>query len=76
MDAIKYEKDNDGIVTLTMDMPGSSANTMNGVYRTSMAAAVKKLEEEKRSEGKKISGIILNSKDTQRVRGIEGLLVT
>ena len=32
-EAIRYEKGQDGIVTLTIDMPGQSANTMNAVYR-------------------------------------------
>ena len=31
-DAIRYEKGQDNIVVLTMDMPGQSANTMNAVY--------------------------------------------
>ena len=39
-DAIRYEKGQDNIVVLTMDMPGQSANTMNGVYREAMAATV------------------------------------
>lgn len=28
-DAIRYEKGQDNVVVLTMDMPGQSANTMN-----------------------------------------------
>ena len=27
--AVRYERDSDGIVTLTMDDPSASANTMN-----------------------------------------------
>ena len=33
---ISYERDDDGIVTLTMDDPSSSANTMNPAYAASM----------------------------------------
>jgi 3-hydroxyacyl-CoA dehydrogenase / enoyl-CoA hydratase / 3-hydroxybutyryl-CoA epimerase len=45
--AVRYEKDDDGIVTLTLDDPAASANTMNDLYRDSMAVAVDRLEAEK-----------------------------
>lgn len=45
MSAFKYEKDADGIVTLTMDMPGP-VNAMNQLYRECMAEAVRSLEQE------------------------------
>src|ERR1041384_6925388 len=38
-----YDKDSDGVVTLTMDMSGS-ANVMNDEYRELMGDAVSKLE--------------------------------
>ncbi len=41
--AVRYDKDADGIVTLTLDDPTSSANTMNDLYKESMAAAVERL---------------------------------
>ncbi|HSI25802.1 MAG TPA: hypothetical protein VK948_00200, partial [Aeromicrobium sp.] len=41
-DAVKYDL-TDGIVTLTLDDPNQSANTMNEAYRSSMAAAVRQL---------------------------------
>ena len=44
--AVHYERDADGIVTLTLDDPTASANTMNEVYRESMAAAVDRLYDE------------------------------
>ena len=44
--AVRYERDADGIVTLTMDDPTSSANTMNEIYQTSMDAAVSRLYDE------------------------------
>jgi len=60
-DAIHYEKDSDNIVTLTMDMPGQSANTMNADFRESILAIADRLEQEKDS----ISGVIYASaKDT------------
>ncbi|HET6626298.1 MAG TPA: 3-hydroxyacyl-CoA dehydrogenase NAD-binding domain-containing protein [Nocardioidaceae bacterium] len=45
--AVRYERDSDGIVVLTLDDPTASANTMNDLYRESMAAAVDRLESEK-----------------------------
>ncbi|MBB2496363.1 3-hydroxyacyl-CoA dehydrogenase NAD-binding domain-containing protein [Aquipseudomonas ullengensis] len=56
-DAIRYEKGQDNIVVLTMDMPGQSANTMNGVYREAMEKAIVRLEAEKDS----IAGVIVAS---------------
>ncbi len=43
---MRYERDADGIVTLTLDDPTSSANTMNELYKDSMAAAVDRLYDE------------------------------
>jgi len=45
--AIRYEKGQDQIVVLTLDMPGQSANTMNAVYREAMAATVARLQAER-----------------------------
>ena len=56
-EAIRYEKGQDGIVVLTMDMPDQSANTMNAVYREAMAACVARLLGEKDS----IAGVIITS---------------
>ena len=44
--AVHYDRDADGIVTLTLDDPTASANTMNDLYRESMAAAVQRLYDE------------------------------
>lgn len=49
-----YDKGEDGIVTLTMDMSGS-ANVMNDEYRELMGDAVSKLE------GDEITGVIITS---------------
>ena len=56
-DAIRYEKGQDNIVVLTMDMPGQSANTMNAVYREAMGGIVERLEREKDD----IAGVIVTS---------------
>ena len=55
--AVRYERDSDGIVTLTMDDPTASANTMNEVYRDSMRAAIDRLEQEKGD----VTGVVLTS---------------
>lgn len=55
--AIRFEKDSDNIVTLTIDMPGQSANTMNAEFRTAIAASAQKVLAEKDS----IRGIIICS---------------
>ncbi|GAA3915247.1 3-hydroxyacyl-CoA dehydrogenase NAD-binding domain-containing protein [Litoribacillus peritrichatus] len=57
MTAIRYDIDDNNIVTLTMDMPGQSANTMNPTYRASMDEVVARLIQEKDS----ISGVIITS---------------
>ncbi|MBN3864005.1 3-hydroxyacyl-CoA dehydrogenase [Pseudomonas frederiksbergensis] len=55
--AIRYEKGQDRIVVLTIDMPGQSANTMNAVYREAMAACVERLVADKDA----IAGVIITS---------------
>lgn len=54
---IRWEKDEDGIVLLTLDDPNQSANTMNRAYAESMAATVDRLEAEK----DEISGVVITS---------------
>ena len=44
--AVRYDRDAEGIVTLTLDDPHASANTMNELYKDSMAAAVARLYDE------------------------------
>ena len=44
--AVRYDRDADGIVTLTLDDPTASANTMNELYQASMQAAVERLYDE------------------------------
>ncbi|MEA2167921.1 MAG: 3-hydroxyacyl-CoA dehydrogenase / enoyl-CoA hydratase / 3-hydroxybutyryl-CoA epimerase [Solirubrobacteraceae bacterium] len=46
-DYITWDKGDDGIVVLTMDAPGQSANTMNADYREAMTTTVERLVAEK-----------------------------
>lgn len=55
MSTFNYEKDADGIVTVTMDMTGP-VNAMNAEYRDAMNATVEKLENE---EG--LTGVVFAS---------------
>src|SRR6476620_10523981 len=71
-DTIRWERDVDGIVTLTLDDPNQRANTMNDDFRSSLSATVDRLHDEKES----ISGVILTSaKDTFFAGGDLRLLV-
>jgi 3-hydroxyacyl-CoA dehydrogenase/enoyl-CoA hydratase/3-hydroxybutyryl-CoA epimerase len=54
---IQWDKDADGIVTLTLDDPTGSANVMNEHYTESMRNAVDRLESEKDS----ITGVVITS---------------
>jgi 3-hydroxyacyl-CoA dehydrogenase / enoyl-CoA hydratase / 3-hydroxybutyryl-CoA epimerase len=55
--AVRYDRDADGIVTLTLDDPTSSANTMNELYVASMAAAVQRLYDEQ----DEVTGVVVAS---------------
>src|SRR4030081_255114 len=54
---IRWEKDADGIVLLTLDDPNQSANTMNRAYAESMAATIDRLEAERDA----ITGVVITS---------------
>jgi 3-hydroxyacyl-CoA dehydrogenase/enoyl-CoA hydratase/3-hydroxybutyryl-CoA epimerase len=54
---IQWDKDSDGIVTLTLDDPTGSANVMNEHYAESMHNAVEKLVAEKDS----VTGVVITS---------------
>src|SRR6202021_1298831 len=54
---IHWDKDADGIVTLTLDDPTGSANVMNEHYAESMHNAVEKLVAEKDS----VTGVVITS---------------
>lgn len=60
MSAIKYQKDQDNIVTLTLDSSGQSANTMNAEFRDSLKDVATKLKAENQTpEG--LAGVIIAS---------------
>ncbi|MFB6604472.1 3-hydroxyacyl-CoA dehydrogenase NAD-binding domain-containing protein [Streptomyces noursei] len=54
---IRWEQDETGVVTLVLDDPHQSANTMNNAFKTSLTAVADRLEAEKES----IRGIIVTS---------------
>ncbi|MFE7814172.1 3-hydroxyacyl-CoA dehydrogenase NAD-binding domain-containing protein [Streptomyces sp. NPDC057433] len=54
---IRWEQDDSGVVTLVLDDPHQSANTMNRAFRDSLAVITDRLEAEKDS----IRGVILTS---------------
>jgi len=56
-EAIRFEKDSDNIVTLTIDMPGASANTMTEAFVRAYTEVIERVEKE--IDG--ISGIIVAS---------------
>jgi 3-hydroxyacyl-CoA dehydrogenase/enoyl-CoA hydratase/3-hydroxybutyryl-CoA epimerase len=55
--AINYDRDDAGIVTLTLDAPGRSANTMDSLFRSSLAEAAARLT----AEREQVTGIIITS---------------
>ncbi|MEM7126971.1 MAG: 3-hydroxyacyl-CoA dehydrogenase NAD-binding domain-containing protein [Chloroflexota bacterium] len=54
--AIDYNKDSDGIVTLTMDMPDRSANVLNQLFYSAYTEALDKIEADE-----SVTGVILVS---------------
>ncbi len=54
---IAWDKDADGIVTLTMDDPDQGANTMNATFQSSFAETMQRLLAEKDD----ISGVVITS---------------
>jgi 3-hydroxyacyl-CoA dehydrogenase/enoyl-CoA hydratase/3-hydroxybutyryl-CoA epimerase len=54
---IRWDKDDDGVVILTLDDPNQSANTMNQAYRESIQATVERLQAEKDD----IAGVVITS---------------
>ena len=59
--AVRYDKDADGIVTLTLDDPNQSANTMNDLYRSSMDAAIDRLYDELAADESSVTGVVVAS---------------
>src|SRR5690242_8721650 len=54
---IRWERSDDGIVTLVLDDPHQSANTMNAAFVSSLTAVADRLEAERDS----IRGIVVTS---------------
>ncbi|NHA68817.1 enoyl-CoA hydratase/isomerase family protein, partial [Phycicoccus sp. CMS6Z-2] len=52
-----WERDEDGIVTLTMDDPDQTVNTMNDTWSRAYEAAVERLEAERET----VTGVVLTS---------------
>ncbi|MSZ78218.1 MAG: 3-hydroxyacyl-CoA dehydrogenase, partial [Actinobacteria bacterium] len=59
--AVRYERDADGIVTLTLDDPNQSANTMNALYIASMKTAVDRLYDDLAADEASIKGVVVAS---------------
>jgi len=57
MSAIRYELGSDQILTLTIDMPGQSANTMNAVFREALNETASKVQ----GDLDNLRGIIITS---------------
>ncbi|MER6672729.1 3-hydroxyacyl-CoA dehydrogenase NAD-binding domain-containing protein [Streptomyces sp. NPDC000983] len=55
--AITYARDADGVVTLLLDDPASSANTMNDAFMTGLEECVPRLEAERDT----VTGVLLKS---------------
>ncbi|MET8247015.1 3-hydroxyacyl-CoA dehydrogenase NAD-binding domain-containing protein [Streptomyces sp. NPDC005202] len=58
---IRWEQDDTGVVTLVLDDPNQSANTMNQAFRDSLAAVADRLEAEIQADPDSIRGIIVTS---------------
>ncbi|MGW2365770.1 3-hydroxyacyl-CoA dehydrogenase NAD-binding domain-containing protein [Streptomyces sp. NPDC001667] len=54
---IRWERSDDGVVTLVLDDPAQSANTMNAAFKVSLTAAADRLEAEKES----VRGVVITS---------------
>ena len=59
-DAVRYENI-DGIVTLTIDDPSQSVNTMNQTYIVAFEAAVNRLAEDIAQDATSVKGVIVTS---------------
>ncbi len=67
METIRYEKDAEGVVTLTFDAPGAPVNTMTGAWQADFEQAIGRLASEKDS----IAGVILASAKNTFFAGAE-----
>jgi 3-hydroxyacyl-CoA dehydrogenase/enoyl-CoA hydratase/3-hydroxybutyryl-CoA epimerase len=64
--SIRFERDSDGIVTLTLDMPGRSMNVLNDELTAPLIAALEQIERDAT-----IKGVILTSGKPQFLAGAD-----
>ncbi len=57
--AVRYDKDSDGIVTLTLDDPNARANTMNARFAADLAETLARLERDIAAGG--VAGVVVAS---------------
>ncbi|MEU1311806.1 3-hydroxyacyl-CoA dehydrogenase NAD-binding domain-containing protein [Streptomyces cinnamoneus] len=58
---IRWEQDGDGVVTLVLDDPRQSANTMNDAFKASLTAVADRLEAELQADPASVRGVIVTS---------------
>ncbi|GHC55431.1 3-hydroxyacyl-CoA dehydrogenase NAD-binding domain-containing protein [Streptomyces cinnamoneus] len=58
---IRWEQDGDGVVTLVLDDPRQSANTMNDAFKASLTAVADRLEAELEADPASVRGVIVTS---------------
>lgn len=67
MKTIRYEKDGEGVVTLTFDAPGAPVNTVSTEWQADFEAAVAQLQQDKHA----LSGVIITSAKSTFFAGAE-----
>ena len=67
MKTIRYEKDGEGVVTLTFDAPGAPVNTMSSEWQADFEAALARLQQEKET----LAGVIITSAKSTFFAGAE-----
>ncbi len=68
---IRYDRDDDGVVTITLDDPASSVNTMNDAYLASMAAALERLDANAGEDLAGVAGVVIASAKKSFVAGAD-----
>ncbi|MFF7025853.1 3-hydroxyacyl-CoA dehydrogenase NAD-binding domain-containing protein [Streptomyces klenkii] len=58
---IRWERSDDGVVTLVLDDPEQSANTMSEAFKASLTAVADRLEAELRADPASVRGVIFTS---------------
>lgn len=72
---IRYDRDDDGVVTITLDDPASSVNTMNDAYLASMASALERLDADAGADLAGVAGVIVASAKKSFVAGADLSLI-